>query len=116
MMSNINDLIAVYEENARNHGNATLTGGSKKANSSYDNMIDALKDIYSLDSSGQLFLELLKNESESVRLWSATHALFINESLALSTLEDLANGTGVQSFSASMVVDEWKKGNLSSPF
>lgn len=115
-MSNINDLIAVYEDNARKHGEATLTGDSKTANRSFDKMIDALKDIYSLDSSGKLFLELLKNDDESVRLWSATHALFINESMALSTLESLASDSGIQSFSASMVVDEWKKGNLSSPF
>lgn len=72
-MSNINDLIIVYEENAKKHGEATLTGDSKTTNSSFDKMIDALKDINSLDSSAKLFLELLKNDDESAPFKSHSH-------------------------------------------
>lgn len=115
-MSSVQALITDYEESAKQHAEATLSGDSKIANNSYDKMIKSIKKIHELDSEGVLFLKLLNHENESVKLWSATHALFINETAAMMALQEIARGTGISSFSASMVAEEWSKGALESPF
>lgn len=115
-MSSVRGLISIYAENAKKHGEATLRGDSKVANICYDRMIESIKQIYELDPEGRLFLELLDNGSESVKLWCATHGLFINKNTSMMTLQELANGAGIFSFSASIVLEEWMKGSLESPF
>ena len=115
-MSSMQALISDYIGNSKKHGEATLSGDSKVANIAYDKMIEVVKRIHELDSEGKVFLGLLKHENESVKLWSATHALFINEPIAIQTLQEIAKNSGIFSFSASMVVEEWGKGALESPF
>ena len=79
-------------------------------------MMESIKEICASEPSGNSFLKLLDHENESVRLWSATHSLFINEDAALPAIKEVAEGDGILSFSASMVVEQWKKGDLKSPF
>ena len=115
-MSSIESLITEYVESAKKHGEATLSGDFKVANKSYDKLIVRVKQIHTLDSEGKLFLELLKHSNEDVKLWAATHALFINETMAMATIQQIANGTSFLSFDASLVAGEWDKGALKSPF
>jgi hypothetical protein len=115
-MLDIKNMIEEYIRHTKNHGDATLNGDSKAANNSYEKIIDNIKLIHDVDPEGEVFMGLLKHENESVRLWSSTHALFMSEAEALEALIKISQGSSIFSFGASITVDEWKKGSLTSPF
>jgi len=47
---------------------------------------------------------------------TVTHGLFINEAIAMATIQELANGTDIISLKASIVAEKWNKGAIKPPF
>ena len=112
-MTDVDELINCYIDNAIAHGEATLIGNSKKANISHDLLMDAYEKILNCenDTSSKL-CELLSHSNESVRLWSATHCLGFNEKKSKRVLKELRKKNDALGFSASIVLEEWEKGTL----
>ena len=54
----------------------------------------------------------MKDQSDAVALWAATHSLPIAENDALEMLDFLAKRGGMFSFDAQMVMKEWQSGRL----
>ena len=101
---------------AKAHGEATVRGDYKSANRSYDEIVAHLTLIKSFGAAGAAALgELTEDPDEAVMCWSATHLLESDEGKALSVLGPLANKPGPMAFNARMVIQQWRKGELSLP-
>ncbi|MBU2881997.1 hypothetical protein KO525_05295 [Psychrosphaera sp. B3R10] len=62
-------------------------------------------------------LPLLNHKNEWVVCWAASHLLANGySSEALKSLNKLATGTGIASFSADITIQEYKRGCFKSPF
>jgi hypothetical protein len=99
------------EEAANKHAEAIEQGDSKAANKNYAVMVKNITFLKNQNSIDKLSA-FLNHGSTGVRLWASTYLLSVKEDEALKVLEHIASGTGILSFSAEMVVKEWKKGNL----
>ncbi|KKL65398.1 hypothetical protein LCGC14_2155390, partial [marine sediment metagenome] len=97
----------------KKHGEATLSGDSNIANKSYDNLINSKEKLFAHGNCGKKnLIELLNHENDSVRLWAATHCLHVDAPLAIEALRALAESDSILGFSASMVIEEYNKGNI----
>lgn len=113
-MNKIKDVttaMALFEEAALKHTEATEQGDYKSANKSYDKIIKAIDFLRSEDQVKAL-LNFFQHNSEGVRGWAATYLLPIEEGEAIKVLEEIAKGPGIRALAAETTLNEWKNGNL----
>lgn len=80
-------------------------------------MAKACIDLESQGEQGSAALHsLLHDESPWVRSWVAAHLLSQGDLQARPVLDALAKDSGLVGFAAQMVLDEYRKGRLKSPF
>lgn len=112
-MKSVVEIIKDYVAAAEEHGAATDSANSDKANSAAKQISrdwDALR-----ASKGNWiveFLKLLVHESKWVRLWAASHALNVSPGRAAPVLEQLAAERGLHAFDAKMALRTWEAGKL----
>lgn len=111
-----NESSQMYEGAARRHGAATESGDHVGANAAYEDLVEALKAMRAACDKGlRALVELTSNENLSVRVWAATHLLPLDSRAAIAVLSEAAQGAGLVSFSASIVIKEWNAGRLKLP-
>jgi hypothetical protein len=104
-----------YHRYAVEHGLMTQEGDSRAANSAHDKLFDAARQLIK-NGSGGLILSLFCDPDMWVQLWAATHALEIDEPIAVTKLDELANaGVPLVSMSARYTLQSWRNGELKSP-
>ncbi len=108
----VDELLALFEKHAMNHGEAMASGNSRKANYSHDKILEA---VHYLKKKNKLeALVVFYNHSNmSVRSWAACFLLPMYEKKSLKILKEIA-GMNIPSvsFDAKMVIQEWKNGHL----
>ncbi|MBI5326540.1 MAG: DUF2019 domain-containing protein [Ignavibacteriae bacterium] len=110
-IKNLETALALFEESAIKHAEATEKGDYKTANKSYAvivKIIAFLKERNELQSLSQF----LNHSSEGVKGWAAAYLLPVLESEAIRALEEIAKGSGLRSLAAEATLSEWRKGNL----
>jgi hypothetical protein len=113
MRDDAETLEAKYREIAEDYGAAYIRGDHKVANRNYDKLAALLPKLRATGDRGEEILRrLMKDQSDSVATWAATHSLPIAEKDALATLSAIARTEGVIGFGAEMVIKEWKSGRL----
>lgn len=113
-MTKINDVdsaLAVFEDAAAKHAEATEQGDYKKGNKHYKNIAEAIGFLKNNDLLTRLE-SYLRHTSVGVRIWSATYLLPIREAEGIKTLEEISSSPGIHAMSAKTTLSEWKKGNL----
>ncbi len=84
---------------AINHGQAIAIGDYKKANKIHKKIQEVYKLAKEQDQRN-IFIELIHEQDESVRLWAATFALSISPDFAEKALVDLVKSTSIIGLSA----------------
>lgn len=114
-ISDTETALAMFEEAAINHGEATEEGDYKKGNQNYDLIVKAVS--YLKNNNNLLLLSnFFNHESESVQAWAASYMLSISEKEAIGVLERITKHPGIVSFGAEITLHEWYKGNLRMQF
>jgi hypothetical protein len=108
---NIDSALALFEESAIIHAEATEQGNYKLANKSYAKIIEAINFLKSNHALMHLY-DFLNHSSVGVRMWSATYLLPEKENDSIKTLKAIVNGGGIHSLTAETTISEWRKGNL----
>jgi len=107
-----NEWLQIFEASAIGHSNATEIGDFKTANTFYDNIVEAVKNLDHHSSRTEL-RNLLHHECLGVRTWSATFLLqteAVKE--AIQTLNTVGKELGVHGLNARTTLSAWEKGNL----
>jgi hypothetical protein len=113
MSHNVEMLESKYRKYAAEYGAAYQSYDYKRANRNHDKLAALLPKLRALPDRGKEILRrLMKDQSDAVALWAATHSLPIAENDALEMLDFLAKRGGVSSFDAQMVMKEWQSGRL----
>jgi len=111
------DIVGRYEDVFCNAAIAKGSGGGSNDNELFEAMKDSYVRLRNHPSGKRSIENLLCHESDWVRSWVASQLLSEDgHSRAKETLQKLASETGVASFGAMMVLSEFEKGNLGSPF
>jgi len=112
----LQDVIDKTKQLAIVHGKATLSGDYKSGNAAFDELATLIPIIrkYGKDGATAL-LSLLDDTNDSVVCWAATSLLKSNEAEAVAALERVAKTPGILAFNASMVLKQWKTGQLVLP-
>ena len=110
----LDDILKEYIENAIKHGENTLSGDDKNANKAFDKLEKLYLKIKDLESpTFEKFSQLLNHDNLSVITFVASKLL--NTQLkdnAITTLQKVVNlDEPIFSFSAEMILEEWKKRN-----
>ncbi len=101
--------IEQFCESAIAKGDGTSLNDSKH----FDEMQEAITHIKELTN----LLPLLNHKNDWVVCWAASHLLANGySSEALKSLNKLATGSGIASFSADIIIQEYKRGCFKSPF
>lgn len=108
---NIETALLLFKEAAIRHAEATEQGDHKKANISFDQIVEAVDFLKSNNSNDQL-LGLFLEPSAGVQMWAATYLLPSHEKESMKILNQIVRLGGILSLSAETTLDEWKKGNL----
>ena len=116
-MSDINSLIEIFRDAAIKKGDGA------DPNEKDSDLFMQLSDVYDeIERSGEeglkLFSHLLLDSSPHVKLWVASQLLYngMHEGgLTLITLNELSSSPEVYGLSASMVLEQYNKGELKSP-
>ena len=103
--------LALFEEAANAHADATEKGDYKVANKNY-RIINNVINFLDNSNERELLKKFLTHTSESVKSWAATYLLTVYESESIMVLEKIAGGTGIHSLDAATTLNEWRKGNL----
>ena len=113
MTSEVERLEKKCRKYTEEHAAATANGDYKTANRSYDKLAGLLPKLRSSHDQGkEILYRLMKDPSDAVSMWAATHSLPIAEEDALAILEAIAKRGGIIGFNAEMVIKEWKAGRL----
>lgn len=106
--------LASYREAAHNHGAATLSGDSDRANRAAKNIRAMYLELARLNELERL-RDLLVDDDPSVRSWAASHLLHTLPREAEPALRELAKRDDILGFNSSMALHEWKGGRLKPP-
>jgi hypothetical protein len=115
--ASLHDLVAMYEEAADLHGQASQNGDHRLANAQYKRVTAAWMQIRGRGEKGRSALvRLMGSANPHVRCWAASHVLEFDPRTAEAELERLASGPpGVARLDAEMTLREWRAGTLSFP-
>lgn len=112
-MSHVETLEARYRKYAEEYGAAYTGYDYKRTNRNHDKLVALLPELRATADRGEEILRrLMKDSSDAVATWAATHSLPIAEKDALATLDAIAQRGGMIGFGAKMVIEEWKCGRL----
>jgi hypothetical protein len=113
MSNNAETLAAEYRNYAEEYGAAYRDYDYKRTNRNHDKLVALLPKLRAISDRGEKILrQLMKDPSDAVALWAATHSLPVNEEEALSVLDSIAQRGGVFGFDEKMVIKEWQSGHL----
>jgi hypothetical protein len=105
--------ITQYRQAALLHGQATAAGNYQVGNQQYDQLLAIYLDLKRKGATAVASLSaLLHDKDNTVACWAATHLLPYQEALAVATLTRIADTSGIVSFTATMTLQEWRKGCL----
>src|SRR5438270_889587 len=106
------ELLQLYEDAARRHGEATEEGDPESGNQAHDEIV-ALRHELKRRGHEMLLCQLLKSFNGSVRGWAATHLLDVVPDQAVPVLEELSKEKrGYLGLGARMTLKEWHAGRL----
>jgi hypothetical protein len=111
-IDNIEDAVKIIIDSAIKHSIASENGDYKVANKNYMLLQEA---IYFLRDKNRIdkLQDLISHNDISVRLSVASYLLIHNEEMAISVIKNIIEQKiPHKSFTARMVMEEWKKGNL----
>lgn len=112
----ITEIIEDYIYSAYTYGDAMENGDYEAANEHLDENKQAFEGLIRFGSLGSRSIyQLLSHENPHVRISAATHLLATYPAESLAVLETLANAPGFQGFSAKMVLEDFKKGDILVP-
>ena len=111
-LNSIQEAIEAIIESSQKHADASQTGDYKTANKNYDLVDKAV--LYLRENNGIEYLkELLNFDNISVKVVAASYLLKNADKNALTILEEIASKSYPHnSYTASMVLQEWKNGRL----
>lgn len=103
-----------YRDAAFRHGSYTISGDYRNTNKAYKDIVAVLRKIRNLDDRGlELLRDLTYDEDLTVRVWSASHLLPLDEKWAIRVLEEISSlEIGHSSLDAEMTLSEWRSGRL----
>lgn len=110
-IKNLEIALALFEEAAIKHAEATEQGDYKTGNKNYKNIAKII-DYLKLNNQLPCLKPFLNNSSVGVRGWSATYLLPLFENESLKVLTEISNMQGIHSLTAKTTISEWQKGNL----
>jgi hypothetical protein len=110
------ELAALYEDAAAEHGRGMSQGTPKETNRAADLIAAIYRELRRRDDdSNKAILPLLLSDNPSVRCWAGAHALEFAPEQGRAILEDLARQSGQVAFSARMTLKVWREGKLRFP-
>lgn len=103
-----------FAEATKARGEALERGDHRSANRAYDRSRKAALSLQNGDDRGEAsFVQLLSSDCLSTRMTAAFFLLPLRELDAIRALEDVVRlGTPLISFSAEMILAEWRRGAL----
>lgn len=110
-IEDIETALNLFEKAAIQHTQGTEQGDYKLANKNYVAIVKAVDFLKEQDKVSTLEI-FLNHASIGVRVWAAAYLLSVNEKVAVQTLEQISEGTGIISANAKITLSEWLKGNL----
>lgn len=111
----IQQLLGAFRDAAIRKGHGPLP--AQLDHQLHEQMAEAFWKLQDLgDPGAAAFRSLLQDDSPHVRAWVAAQLLANGDSGARFVLEALKNQDGLVGFGASMVLEEFAKGRLASPF
>lgn len=113
-MNEIKDIeaaLTTFEEASAKHAEATELGDYKASNKHYNQLAEAATFLKSKNAIDYL-LQFLSNSSVGVRMWAACYLLPVYEQEGIKVLEEIAESSGIHSFTAETTLSEWREGNL----
>ncbi len=106
------NLVDEYRKQAVKYGQYTAKCDTKKVNSTHDKIMELATEILNSPQPESL-RTLLDDNDEWVQLYSATHYLEVNETIASKRLRSLSKSKDpIISITASYTLKEWKNGEL----
>jgi hypothetical protein len=116
MNNNLGNIIKRYVHTAASYGEAMERGDYNSANIYFDKNKQAFERMLYFGSRGSHALfQLLNHKNPHVRISSAIHLLNTYPKESLTILEELASSSGFEGFTAQMVLEDLKKGNITIP-
>lgn len=113
MIRNAETLEAEYRKYAEDYGAAYTSGDYRTTNKNYAKLAALLPKLRAAGEQGKEILNrLMKDQSDAVSMWAATHSLPSAEKDALATLDAIARRGGIIGHSSKMVIKEWRGGRL----
>ncbi|AXP80439.1 hypothetical protein CJ739_1350 [Mariniflexile rhizosphaerae] len=100
-----------FLKQAIEYGKAVAGGDHKKANRIHKKLQN-IYDEAKVQKALNIFVDLLNEREESVKLWAATFSLKNNPELAVKSLEKLTELTSITGLSAKTTLQLWKEGKL----
>lgn len=110
------EVLQSFKSAAKLQAEATCEGNSTKGNLNYEIIVKSAS--YLKKNNQLLMLEpLLGEEDIGIKLWASTYLLETIEHKALNVLNTIASANILHhSFTAEMILEEWKTGNLKLQF
>ena len=111
------DIVGRYVDTFCNAAIEKGDGTSDKDHEFYDLMKSMYQKLENHPSGVEAFSKLLKHENSIVTSWVASQLLALNnDKSALKLLKKIPKEDTFESFSAEIVLKEYKSGNLKPPF
>jgi hypothetical protein len=113
MMDNVEALESKYREYAKDYGAAYTSGDYRTTNRNHAKLAALLPELRATGEQGEAILHrLMRDRSDIIAMWAATHSLPFAEREAIATLDAIARRGGIIGHSAKMVIKEWQAGRL----
>ena len=112
----IDDILAIYAEQAVAHRTAISNGDSDAASGAYDRVLCCSKELKKRGAGAQrTLLSLLNHSDADVRYCAAIDALQFAPEMGKAALVKLAESTNVCGARARLILQRWKRGALKLP-
>jgi major membrane immunogen (membrane-anchored lipoprotein) len=109
---NVESAIQTIIESSQIHAEESTNGNYKTANKNFD-LIQKAVNFLRENNAIEKLKELLLYDNIDVKISAATYLLKHNEPEAVAVLQEIAlKSNPFQSFNAEMILQEWKKGNI----
>jgi hypothetical protein len=108
------ELLRLYVDGARAHGEATFAGKAKAANKAHGIAAASYRELRNRKRQN-ILLPLLHSTEPYVRIWAAAHALEFAPEQGEPVLEAFLGSRGFLALDARMTLKMWREGNLHFP-